>query len=140
MARPIKTGLDYFSHSTELVSDEKFEVMQEMYGAAGYMFVLVIWERIYRAGGELDLKNSKLLKVIERKAVGNQSNLRKKYSFDEMLSTALEVGLFDRNAFKSFQVLTSNGIKRRVLTVTRKRKGGKNSEETNPMCWVSGDI
>jgi hypothetical protein len=116
MARPRKEGMEYFPHDTDAVSDEKIEALRALYGNDGYAFYFILLERIYRTSSfELDVSDAETRQILARK-VG--VTLQK---FEEMLSTALKHGCFDRREYEDRQVLTSNGIKRRAEPVVRKR-------------------
>ena len=49
MARPRKTGLDYFPHDVDVTTDPKIEPAIMRYGAAAYAFYFVHLEYCYRS-------------------------------------------------------------------------------------------
>ena len=117
MARPTKLYLDYFSHDTDAVNDEKIELFRSMYGNDGYAFYFIILERIYKTeGAMLDLSKhifivglaKKLLLTVER--------------FNEMLETSFELEMFDKEIYQSSNMLTSKGIQKRYEEVMNQRK------------------
>lgn len=115
MARPKKTGLDYFPHDVDASNDEKIEAMESLYGAHGYTFYFKLAERIYRAGGEI------LVDEVTRGTLVKKC-LTTPEVWDKMIETALHVGLFDKNIFTEKKILTSSGIKKRCKEVFAERR------------------
>lgn len=117
MARPQKEGLDYFSHDTDAVNDEKIEALRALYGNDGYAFFFILLERIYRVpDAELDVSDAETLQILARKVSVTEEK------FQEMLKTAIKRGCFNKEAFEKRGVLTSNGIKKRASVVIEKRE------------------
>lgn len=132
MARPPKSGLDWFQHETDANSDEKIEPLCLLYGNDGYAFYFIILERIYRTGNqELSIADD-----TSRKLLAARVRL-KMPRFEKILATALERGLFDAEAYRERGVLTSDGIKRRAARFLERRtpKPGSNggvNDDNNP--------
>jgi hypothetical protein len=117
MARPLKQGMDYFSHDTNASNDVKIEALMSEHGNIGYAFFFRMLEMIYKTeNGELDLSKPVIKKSIAKK-FGETIEV-----FDALLSCALEVGLFDKLYYEENQVLTSNGIKKRLVFVEKNRE------------------
>ena len=67
MARPIKTGLSYFPHDVDALSDEKIQSLKVLYRNDGYAFYFIILERIYRTPkGELDISSSDEKRILAK--------------------------------------------------------------------------
>lgn len=116
MARPLKTGMDYFPHDTDASSDEKVEALRAVHGNDGYAFFFILLERIYRtANAELSISDAETRQILSRKVAVTEQK------FDEMLQTALRWGCFDETAYSDKGVLTSLGIKRRAAAISEKR-------------------
>lgn len=115
MARPRKSGLDFFPHSVDAASDEKIEAMCAVYGNDGYAFYFKLLERIYKNGGILDVQNPAIMAAISRSITADSP------LFDQMLQTALDLCLFDRGRYEEEKVLTSIGIQRRAGYVAQER-------------------
>ena len=117
MARPPKEGMDYFPHDTDASDDEKIEALRALYGNDGYAFYFILLERIYRTGNfEIEVSDAEIIQILARKV---EVTVEK---FNQMLSTALKWGCFDRVAYKERGILTSNGIKKRAVVVVEKRE------------------
>lgn len=116
MARPRKEGLDYFPHDTDAVADEKIDAMRALYGNDGYAFYFILLERCYStAAGEFDLSKPAIFASIVKKIMVS------KEVFLEMLDTAFDIELFDRQAWEERKVITSNGVRKRVEKVDEER-------------------
>lgn len=115
MARPKKKGLDYFPHDCDASGDEKLEPIEALYGNDGYAVYFKLLERIYRAGGVLDLSDPDTTVTLAKKC-----NLTVE-KFNEILDKCLDKNLFDRAKYVRKKYLTSDGIQRRVAPITGKR-------------------
>lgn len=124
MARPRKEGLDYFPMDVHL--DYKWDAVFAMHGGAGCWACLQIMQECYKtASGELDISG-----VIRRKTIEVKTKLVEE-SLDNVLNTATEVGLFDKNLWETAKILTSNGIKKRIDAVSKDRKNARKRSETS---------
>jgi hypothetical protein len=115
MARPHSEGLEYFEHDVDASNDEKIESMEAVYGTAGYAFYFKLAERIYRAGGSLNVSAAETRQILSRKCLATLEE------WEKMLGTAIRIGLFDAQEYEANRVLTSNGIKKRCEKVFEKR-------------------
>jgi len=148
MARPLKSGLDYFPHDTDAVNDDKLQSLMAIHGTEGYAFYFIMLERIFRMENGRITIGTQTEKAGLAKVIG--ISLKK---FEAILSTALEVKCFCPDIFRMENSLTSMGIQRRIETVKnlrekerirkentkekykRKRKAihGKPTENPNPL-------
>lgn len=120
MARPRKEGLDYFSHDTDAVNDEKIELLKSLYKNDGYAFYFIMLERIYRnANFEIDVSDAEtkeeMFQILSKK-VGVELEL-----FKQILNTCMKYNCFDKELYESKGIITSSGIKKRAEMVTGKR-------------------
>lgn len=123
MARPLKSGLEYFPHDCDASNDEKIESLVSVCGLVGYAFYFRLLERIYRTpNGELDLSDS-----LQRSVVIKKMGLSEK-KFEKILETCLKLKLFDENLFKIRKSVASNGIQRRFSQVLKMREGWRNTK------------
>ena len=117
MARPIKTGLDYFPHDTDASSDEKLQSLRALYRNDGYAFYFITLERIYRtSNGELDLSSEQEKRILAKK-IG--ISLKK---LDTILKSCFKMNLFSFSRFSKDGVLTGDAIKRRFLQIQNERR------------------
>jgi hypothetical protein len=123
MARPLKEGLDYFPVDT--LFDEKIEVIEAVHGNDGLATILKLWQRAYRTlTGEVDL-STPLFDAI----VAKDCNVSLE-TFTAIIKTAIECKLFDADAFHQRRVLTSNGIKKRIKEIIKKRRNWRGDSDS----------
>lgn len=124
MARPTKLYLDYFSHDTDATNDEKMDMFRSMYGNDGYAFYFIILEKVYRTeNAMIDLSKNIFVVGLAKKLMISVEK------FYEMLETAFELEMFDRDLFESEKKLTSNGIQKRFADVMKQRNQWKKIKE-----------
>jgi len=117
MARPRKQGLEYFPHDVDASNDMKIQRLRAAHGNNGYAFYFMLLEDIYATPAlELFIGSEAIVRLLCRKISISPKKFR------EILTTAFEVGLFDKSAYDRSQVLTSDSIKRRASVVLEKRR------------------
>ena len=117
MARPQLEGLSYFPHDTYASSDEKLEPLILLYGSKGYAFYFLHLEYIYRNKDlEFDISDAETREVITQKLHISADE------YNQILQTALKKKCFDKNYFDECGKLTSEGIKKRAVSVLEKRE------------------
>ncbi len=121
MARPIKQGLDYFSHDTDASSDEKIGRIKAEFGNDGYAFYFITLERIYRTGdGKLYLGSE-----VDKKILAAKIGITPR-KFEKILEKSLKNNLFDEKQFLEKKYLTSPGIEKRFLQIQAERERKRN--------------
>jgi len=117
LARPQKEGLDYFPHDVYAASDPKLEPLLLLYGAKGYAFYFIHLEYIYRSANlEFDISDTETREVIAQKLHISADE------YNQILESALKKNLFDKTYFDDTRKLTSNGVKKRAVSVLEKRE------------------
>ncbi len=115
MARPLKTGLEYFPLNCKM--NNKVEMLEAECGLEGFAVYIKLLQEIYATdNGELDMSI-----VFRWKTLG------KKYGIAEdrlryIVDIAVQVDLFDPEAFVTRNVLTSNGVRKRIGKVSQLRE------------------
>lgn len=115
MARPNKTGLDYFPLDIDFFEDEKITAVSGEFGIKGEITVIRLLCAIYRNGYFIlwdDLLKYKILKSLP----GIAERL-----LDGIVQRLVQWGFFDKALFDSAGVLTSKGIQRRYFSATKRR-------------------
>ena len=126
MARPKKTGLDYFPHDTDAVNDEKIQALMALHGTEGYAFYFIVLERIFQSeNGRITIG-----KPAEKAGLAKTIGVSVK-KLDAILNTAIEVNCFCPNVFHSENALTSKGIKKRLEIVNNLREKERKRKENN---------
>lgn len=124
MARTHKTGLDYFSFDIDFFNDEKVEFVSAKYGNIGELIVVKLLCRIYRNGYFLKWGEDECLLFSKRSGDSINQDL-----VDDVISELLNRDFFCNETYKKYFVLTSNGIQRRFLEATKRRKSVDVAEE-----------
>lgn len=117
MARPTKTGLDYYPMDVGFLRDKKVRLLRSEFGASSVLFVLYVLGKVYEGDGYfLAWDKDELLLAADE--------LRETPAYiSEVLQGCLKRSIFDERVFQVFKVLTSAGIQRRYLRGCEKRDG-----------------
>jgi hypothetical protein len=139
MARPRKTGLDYFPHDVDATTDPKLEPAILRYGAAAYAFYFVHLEYCYRADDlSVDVSETEtgaeMREVIQRKLHISPDD------YDGILRSLLRHGAFDSTYYAETGHLTSDGIKKRAGKVFEKRVRDNQRYENYVSTTISADV
>lgn len=115
MARPTKTGLDYYPMDVGFLRDKKVRLLRSEFGASSVLFVLYVLGKVYEGDGYfLAWDKDELLLAADE--------LREPPTYiSEVLQGCLTRSLFDERVYQAFGVLTSAGIQRRYLRGCEKR-------------------
>lgn len=118
MGRPQKKGLNYFNIDCDEEEDNLAFIIAK-HKAAGYGIVIRLWRRIYKYEGYFTEWNEKVAFLFSRD-IGESSGLIR-----EVIESCLQEGIFSREMFDRFSILTSRGIQNRYLKIITeaKRKG-----------------
>lgn len=116
MARPNKTGLDYFPLDVDMFDDEKMIAISGEFGIKGEITVIKLLCAIYRNGYFIlwnDLVKFKFLRNLP----GISLEL-----LESIVYRLVLWGFFDKALFDSVKVLTSKGIQTRYFEASKRRK------------------
>ena len=122
MARPKKTGLDYYYKSVHDMDDFRVMDLMEKYGADGYVVLDMTMSCIYRNGYYLEMPVKRLALYIYRYIAGTTSKTSDDVA--EIILYCGELGLFDRELLDQ-SVLTSREIQEHYASVPARRKDDK---------------
>lgn len=109
----MKQGVDYFPLDTVL--DTKFELVEAAFGIKGFGVVVKLLQKIYAEQGYYAKLDKDIISVLAHR-YGVGANL-----MSDIVAKAVQVGIFDVNMYQRHKILTSEGIQRRYLQMTRKR-------------------
>ena len=115
MGRSPKVGLDYFPMDVHM--DEKLELIEAQFGVKGFAVVVKLWQRIYAERGYYGEWDEDIALVFSAKLNGLNAN-----AVSDILSAAIRRGLFDRDLFKKYGILTSSGIQKRYFEAVGRRE------------------
>lgn len=104
MARPIKTGLDYFSMDTTW--DVKMRLVKAKYKLEGVGLIIELFQAIYREGYALKWDEDTRVLFADENSVTLDR-------LDDIVGYAAEKGIFDQGVKEKSGYLTSHGIQAR---------------------------
>ena len=113
MARPLKDGGDYFPFDVAL--DEKFDLIEAEFGLTGFAVVVKLYQRVYARGYCCEWTNE--VALLFGKSVNLGGN-----AVSEIVNAAVKRGIFDKDKFDRYQILTSHGIQSRYFEAVSRRK------------------
>lgn len=113
MARPIKSGLDYFPLDTAL--DDNFELVEAKFGPTGFMVVIKLYQKIYATNGYY-YPWGEHEQLLFSKRINVSIN-----SINDIIEYCLTIGIFSDDMYEK-GVLTSHGIQKRYIDATLRRK------------------
>lgn len=119
MARPLKTGLDYFLSDVNCWDDGKIMDLTNTYGPLGMCVYDIVLRQVYKNGYYLKTSLDSLAALIIR-TIGN-AWVRDKGLVKQILTYCGEIGLLDAGLL-SQSVVTSVGIQRRYAQVTARNR------------------
>lgn len=135
MARPQKEGIDYFSVDCQF--SDSVKLIGAEFGLIGYGCLMRLWQKIYGGKGYYtDWNNDVALMFAQENGAG--VNVVK-----ELILACLRRGIFNRDLFDRYGILTSEGIQERFAEATERRVSQKIDERylliPIPSNWVSAD-
>lgn len=114
MARPKKSGLDYFPLDCMAGIDDEIELVEAEYGLEGFAIFIKLLQKIYKSGYYIEWTEKEQLQFSKRVNVDiNRVNA--------CIMTFTKWGLMNKSIFEEYQVLTSKGIQKRFLLAIDKR-------------------
>lgn len=112
MARPKKTGLDYFPLDVYL--DDKFKFVEIKFKLEGFAIVIKLLQKIYANGYYIEWgEDEELLFTDDIRAELN--------TVREVVKECLKRDIFSKTMYDKYKVLTSRGIQKRYMEATKKR-------------------
>lgn len=113
MARPIKKGMDYFSLDVNL--DDSIELVEAEHGLQGFAIIIKLWQKIYSEGYYIDWKRDNIM-LFSRK-INSEETL-----VSAVVNSCLSRGIFSREIYEKYEILTSKAIQKRYLTACKQTK------------------
>lgn len=106
MARPIKTGLDYFPLDVHI--DDSIELLEAECGLEGYAILIKLWQKIYSEGYYIEW-NADTALLFSRK-IATDAEL-----VNNVIRVCTNRDIFSKTLFTKYSILTSSGIQKRYL-------------------------
>lgn len=116
MARPYKTGLDYFELDCHM--DEKIKLIQAEFGLKGFAVIVLLFKEIYGGQGYyMSWDDEILLVFMAENGVGRgDANL-----ISDIVRACVRRGIFSAELFEKYHILTSKGIQKRYFRAVARR-------------------
>ena len=117
MARPLKSGIDYFPLDVDIdTADDRIILMESDYGVEGFGILIKILMRIYHENGYFIVWDENKIKRFCHK---NHVDIG---LCKDVVKSCVKSGFFDKLLYKKYQILTSRGIQKRYLEACERRK------------------
>ena len=115
MARPKKNGLSYFPLDVDFYIDNKFQMLLLKHSTKGLYLVLILLCKIYKEGYYYKWT------AEERQLLARETRIHDE-KIQEVVETSLNVGIFSKEKYEKYKILTSKGIQERYFEVSKRRK------------------
>lgn len=114
MARPTKQGLDYFALDVNM--NDEVEIIEAEHGLVGFSILIKLFQKIYSEGYFYQWEDRE--KILFSNRVSVDRNL-----LTSIVDSCIEWGIFDKNLYTKYNILTSRRIQNHYFTATYKRTG-----------------
>ena len=115
MARPLKKGIDYFSHDVNMNHDIKIKLLKAKFGLTGYAVFNLLLEDIYKNGYYLEINEDYTLIFCSENSIDESL-------FNQILEFTVSRELFSKVVYSNYKVITSKRIQENYLEATKLRK------------------
>lgn len=116
MARPKKSGLDYFPFDVHFFEDELMTAISDEFGIVGEWVAVRLLCSLYRKNYYLEWSELLQIKLLKVDASLTRERLT------AIVGRLVEWGLFDEEMFSKYFILTSRDIQERYFSAVRWRK------------------
>ena len=116
MARPLKTGLNYFPFDVDFFDDPRVGAAIVEHGIKGQAAVVMLLCTIYRNGYYVEWTPANRVAILKQLPGITLGKMEK------IVGTLAAWDFFDRTLFEQHQVLTSRDIQQHYLVAARRRK------------------
>jgi len=114
MSRPTKQGIDYFPVDVQF--DNQLELLIADKGGISLAIIVTIWQLIYQNNGYYIENGNDLALLVKRRIMIDQEII------SEIITAAINRGIFDKKLHKKYKILTSKGIQKRYVVAARLKK------------------
>jgi len=118
MARPLKTGLDYYSMDCDMDQSREARLLTAKHGMIALLVVQFVWAEGYKSRGYyLDWNEETALLIVDR--LKGCLDLEKVLS---IVADGVKFGFWDEKLYKSTEKLSSRRMQRQFVAATSERK------------------
>lgn len=125
MARPIKTGLDYFP--LDVRNDDKLDLIEAEFGIIGFAIVIKLYRKIYEICYFYEWGEDQLL--LFKKMVNVDINL-----INDVINACFRRNIFNKKMFDNYKILTSTGIQKRFIQAVKSSRRSQVILEEKYLC------
>ena len=125
MARPIKTGLDYFP--LDVRNDDKLDLIEAEFGLIGFGIVIKLYRKIYENCYFYEWEEDQLL--LFKKRVNVDINL-----INDVINACFRRDIFNKKIFDTYKILTSTGIQKRFIQALKNSRRSQVILEEKYLC------
>ena len=119
MKEGIKEGISYFPLDCHL--DEKFDLIEAEYGLKAFSVVVKLFQRIYGGHGYYCEWNTDIALLFARQKCLSSSDAGNNL-IANIVAASIRRGIFSKELYEKYGILTSRGIQKRYLDIVYKRK------------------
>ena len=112
MARPTKTGIDYFTVDVQL--EDKVKLIEAKYKLEGFGLWIKLLKKIYQHNYYIKWNEERAL--LFSNEVNVDINL-----LNDFIKDCLQWGIFNKKLYNKYNILTSRGIQKRYFEATKRR-------------------
>lgn len=116
MARPQKSGIDYFPLDVYMEQDDKIALIEAKYGIVGFGVIIKLYKKVYANKGYYYEWNDRNEILFTKYAGVDQEQLK------DIIKDSLEWEIFDKKIFNKYQILTSKRIQKTYLDASYRKK------------------
>ena len=128
MARPRKSGIEYFPFDTDFFLDKKIRILKSRFGADGIAIYIYLLCEIYRNGYYIRIDDDYEYIIADDLGMSNEK-------VKQVMKFLLERSLLDSTLFQSDTIITSLGIQRRFQEAVKGR-ASKSEIEVEERFWL----
>lgn len=130
MARPTKTGLDYYPMDTKM--DDNMEILEAKHGISGFGVMVKLYQKIYAEGYYINWdEDNKIL-------FSRRANVEIDF-VDKVINTAFDREMFSRDKYEKYGILTGRGLQKRFFTACKIGKR-KEIEAVKEYLCINGEL
>ena len=116
MARPVKTGLDYFPLRIDFFDDIRISAVTVEHGTKGQLAAIMLLVHLYKTGYYLVWDRAARVRVLKDMPGVTPDEL------DRIVECLVEWDFFDKTLFEQEHVLTGKDMQRHFFHATKRRK------------------
>ena len=114
MARPQKSGLDYFALDVDM--NDEVELIEAEHGLKGFAILIKLFQKIYSEGYYYPWEEKEQLLFSKRVSVDRNK-------VTSIVGDCIKWGIFSERMYEKYQILTSKRIQNQYFTAVYKRVG-----------------